>query len=296
MRFNPDNYSFAETCYLTVCQTASIPKINNKLKKAIKWYNAAPGRLLSISIITLDSEELTLRIISAIKKYSETKKLHQLTAPKINVYTPTGIALNDRFLMHISSIDTHSPRIELISIHKDIYAFKDPLHVIKKITSDCAALNISITHYFEASSPKSLCLSTSFASRLRRPDTTRTPVIELPLSDKFTPAAATLAIFDLVATLWNTEASVHLSLGGLVKSFLLAKEFHTLRTLGISTKILEPRLPKEYSEIFEMILLRHILPNTMPPILSTVMRNDVDILADSHECQSPFFLSSAIGP
>ncbi|GIH02854.1 hypothetical protein Rhe02_09210 [Rhizocola hellebori] len=218
--------------------------------------------------------------------------------PTLRVYCllPSNI---EHLIGQLAKADMQTPRIEVIRV------LTQPLQPprLAQLMGEAASAETSLLQiwsYLELSSVAELAqlsdlLKERAVDSAGQPAFRRFPVVEVPGSFSINDA-------DPIADFWYqhpqvqtaSSRSLHGRLETFFRLFELARLAHILAGLPHVAADDAELGDREHLPAFEDWLRRRELLTTEPYLQNAILEHDVDLLADSHECQSPVFTFAAL--
>jgi hypothetical protein len=192
----------------------------------------------------------------------------------------------------LAAADAKTPRLEVIRVLARPLE-RPRLAQLSREAASAESAQLLFRAYLQLSSTRELAqvaelLTDQAPDPPHRPTFRRFPVVEVP---------GTLSAGDWapIAELWSQhprlqEASTR-SLRGRIETFFRLFELVRLGRVGIQLSLSSHDVGRDDGELsaFRAWLDRSGLLAAEPHVESAILEHDVDLLADSHECQSPVF-------
>lgn len=260
--------------------------VDREIASAMSWMDAHDGRRLRIELLIRSGLPLT-KLQHFLRGLDAGVAAHR-DRPLVRAYL-VGDEPTNHMLGELADLDTRAPRIEVVRV---LNATSDPswLTQLAREAATAESSMLLFWPYIRVRRPRELAI---LADRLV-PHTPgqagacfrRFPVVELP---------GRLALEDAlpIARFWrrhpDTQASSVRSLGGRIATFFRLYESARLTRLGLDPSSIS--LPVDTSVLtgFSAAIEPSGVLRDEPRTTSAVLEHDVDLLSDSHECQSPVF-------
>ncbi len=266
-----------------------------QVSSALRWRDACDARQLVLNMLVRHVDGLA-EVEHVVRHVDATSAPHR-DRPTLRVYCilPESI---EPLAGRLAEADTRTPRLEVIRVLDRPLEPQRLAQVMREAVAAESAL-LLFWAYLELSSTRELAQLTEFLGdqALGLPDQPafrRFPIVEVPGSFSTSDA-------EPIAEFWSQyprlqEASIR-SLHGRVDGFFRLFELARLARLGVELPpILSDVGPDDYGCLaaFRTWLDRSSLLTMEPHVENAVLEHDVDLLADSHECQSPVFTFAGV--
>jgi hypothetical protein len=265
------------------------PATGAQLSAALRWRDACDARHLVFNMLVRTAAGLA-GVRQVVEHVDALSALHR-DRPILRVYCmlPESIApLVDR----LAAADAKTPRLEVIRVLARPLA-PPRLAQLSREAASAESAQLLFRAYLQLSSTRELAqvaelLTDGAPNPPHRLTFRRFPVVEVPgalSADDWAP----------IAELWSQhprlqEASTR-SLHGRIETFFRLFELVRLGRVGIELPLSSHDVGHDDGDLsaFRTCLDRSGLLTAEPHVESTILEHDVDLLADSHECQSPVF-------
>jgi hypothetical protein len=274
---------------------STTPAAKARVSSVLRWRDACDARQLIVNMLVRHADGLA-EVEHVVRHIDATAAPHR-DRPTLRVYCifPQSI---ERLVGELAEADARTPRIEVIRVLHRPLKPQRLAQLVREATSAESAL-LQFWAYLEFSSTRELAqladlLSDQAFGPPGQPAFRRFPIVEVPGSFSINDAKP-------IAEFWSQhprvqEASTR-SLHGRVETFFRFFELARLARVGVE-------LPQISSDVglddyrclsaFRTWLERSGLLTTEPHLENVVLEHDVDLLADSHECQSPVFTFAGV--
>lgn len=265
------------------------------VSSALHWRDACDARQLVVNMLVRHSDGLA-EVEHVVRHVDATAASHR-DRPILRVYCilPQGI---ERLLGQLAPADTQTPRIEVIRVLDHPLQPQRLAQLIDEAASAESA-RLQFWSYLELSSTHELAqlaglLNDQTFGPHGQPAFRRFPIIEVPGLFGINDA-------EPIAEFWSQhprvqEASTR-SLHGRVETFFRFFELARLARVGVELSDMSSEVRHDgYQSLtaFCAWLDHSSLLTTEPYLENAVLDHDVDLLADSHECQSPVFTFAGV--
>jgi hypothetical protein len=267
------------------------------ISAALRWRDASDARQLMLNILVRDSTSLA-ELATVVRHVDATAARHRDRCG-LRIYCMFTESIEGA-IHQLAEADTRVPRIEVIRI------VDQPLEVpcltqLSREARSAEAARLTFWAYLELSSTRELAqlaglINNGAGSPLDQVEFRRFPVVEVPGQFSLDDAES-------IARFWSQHPQVQdaatRSLHGRVRAFFRLFEIARLAHLGVVLPPLSGDTgADDYRDLpaFSEWLRRSGLMTAEPRLESVILEHDVDLLADSHECQSPVFSFAGITP
>ncbi len=266
-----------------------------QISLALRWRDGCDARQLVVNVLVRHAEGLA-EVEPVVRHVDATAAPHR-DRPTLRVYCvfPESI---ERLVCQLADADTRTPRIEVIRVLDRPLEPKRLAQLMREATS-AESHRLLFWAYLELSSTRELAqvadvIDDQALGLPDQPTFRRFPVVEVP--GPFSPDDA-----EPIADFWSRhpqlqEAATR-SLHGRVDTFFRFFELARLARVGVEL----PPIPSDgdpngyrYLSAFRKWLDHSGLLTREPRTANTVLEHDLDLLSDSHECQSPVFAFAGV--
>lgn len=267
-----------------------------QISSALEWRDANDARQLMVTVLV--HHESGLPEVEHVVRHLDAIAAPHRDRPTLRVYCllPSNI---EHLIGQLAKADTQTPRIEVIRVLAQPLQPPRLAQLMREAASAESSL-LQIWSYLELSSVDELVqlsdlLSERALDPTGQPAFRRFPVVEVP-------GSFTIDDADPIVDFWYRHPQVQTasirSLHGRVQKFFRLFEFARLAHLGARL----PHMVADHAELgdrdhlpaFDAWLRRRNLLTSEPYSPNAILEHDVDLLADSHECQSPVFAFAAL--
>jgi hypothetical protein len=274
---------------------STTPAAKAQISSALRWRDACDARQLVVNMLVQHADGLAE--VEQVVRHVDATACPYRDRPTLRVYCilPQDI---ESLVGQLATADTRTPRIEVIRVLDPPLKPQRLAQLMREAASAESAL-LQFWAYLELSSTRELAqladlLSDRDFGPPGQPAFRRFPIVEVPGSFSIDDA-------EPIAEFWSQhprvqEASTR-SLHGRVETFFRFFELARLARVGVE-------LPHSSSDVgpddyrclsaFHTWLDRSGLLTTEPHLGNAIIEHDVDLLADSHECQSPVFTFAGV--
>jgi hypothetical protein len=266
-----------------------------KISSALRWRDACDARQLVVNMLVRHAQGLAE--VGRIVQHVDAIAASHRDRPTLRVYCILAESI-ECLVGQLAEADTRTPRIEVIRVLDRPLEPQRLAQLIRESTS-AESSQLLFWTYLELSSTRELAqLSNLMCDQgLGLPDQPafrRFPIVEVP-------GAFSINDAEPIAEFWTQhprlqEAATR-SLHGRVDAFFRLFELARLAQVGVELPPISghgsPNDDRCLSA-FRKWVDRSGLLTTEPHMANAVLEHDVDLLADSHECQSPVFSFAAV--
>lgn len=261
-----------------------------QISSALRWRDACDARELVVNMLVRHARGLAE--VERIVRHVDAITAPHRDRPTLRVYCILAESI-ERLVGQLAEADTRTPRIEVIRVLDRPLEPERLAQLVRESTS-AESSRLLFWTYLELSSTRELAL---LAELIRdqglglpdQPAFRRFPIVEVP-------GAFSINDAEPIAEFWTQhpqlqEAATR-SLHGRVDAFFRLFELARLAQVGVELPPISGRGgPDDYRclSAFRKWVDRSGLLTAEPHTANTVLEHDVDLLADSHECQSPVF-------
>lgn len=280
---------------LELAESATTSTACGKISSALRWRDACDARQLLVNVLVRHAEGLGE--VGCIVRHVDATAAPHRDRPLLRVYCAFPESI-DRLVSHLAEVDTRTPRIEVIRILDRPLEARWLAQLMRESMS-AESSRLLFWTYLQLASTRELAqladlirdqgLGLSDESAFRR-----FPIVEVP-------GAFSISDAKPIAEFWaqhpQFQETATRSLHGRVEAFFRLFELARLSRVGFELKPISGHGDPDdyrYLEAFRKWVDRSGLLTTEPQMASGILEHDVDLLADSHECQSPVFSFAAI--
>ena len=266
-----------------------------QIASAVLWRDACDARQLAVNILVRHLAGLAE--LEDIVEHVDTTAARHRDRSTIRVYCSFAESI-EHVIGQLADIDTRAPRIEFIRV-LDCPLERGRLAQLAREAASAESSRLLFWTYLELSSTRELVqLAALMDDQARGPldqaSFRRFPIVEIP--GPFNTDDA-----EPIAQFWSRQPQLQeaatRSLNGRVSTFFQLFEIARLARVGVELPpISSDAGPEDYRclSAFRKWLASSNLLTAEPRIENVVLEHDVDLLADSHECQSPVFTFAGV--
>lgn len=266
-----------------------------QVSSALCWRDVCDARQLVVNMLVRHAGDLAE--VGAIVQHVDAIAAPHRDRPTLRVYYILAESI-ERLVGQLAEVDTRTPRIEVVRV---LDRPLEPQRFAQLMRESMSAESgrLLFWTYLELSSTRELAQLADLIcdQGLGLPDQPafrRFPIVEVPGSFSISDA-------EPIAEFWEQypqlqEATIR-SLHGRVETFFRLFELARLYQVGVELPPISGHGgPDDYRclSAFRKWVDRSDLLITEPHVASGILKHDVDLLADSHECQSPVFSFAAL--
>lgn len=278
---------------LELADPATALAAREQISSALLWRDACDARQLVVNILVRQRAGLA-ELENVVRHVDATAARHRdRSTLRIYCSFPESI---ERLVDQLADVDTRAPRIEVIRVVARPLERGRLAQLMREATS-AEASRLVFWAYLELSSTRELAqlahlMGEQALGPLDQAAFRRFPIVEIP--GLFSPDDA-----EPIAQFWSQhpqlqEAATR-SLQGRVSTFFRLFEIARLARVGVELPPITSDADGDRClSTFRAWLARSSLLTTEPHIESVILEHDVDLLADSHECQSPVFTFAGV--
>jgi hypothetical protein len=274
---------------------SATPGAKARLSSVLRWRDACDARQVVVNVLVRHVDGLA-EVAHVVRHVDATAAPHR-DRPTIRVYCILAQSI-ERLVGQLAAADTRTPRIEVIRV------LDHPLKpqrlaqlMCEAASAECALLQFWA--YLELSATRELPQVADLLNdqAFRPPNQLafrRFPIVEVIGSFSVDDA-------EPIAKFWSQHPRVqeasNRSLHGRVETFFGFFEIARLARLGVELPYIWSDVgPDDYRCLseFRAWLDRSGLLNAEPHLENSILEHDVDLLSDSHECQSPVFTFAGV--
>jgi hypothetical protein len=272
-----------QTLSIELVGPESTPAAAAKLSSSVRWRDESDARTLVVNVLVRHAAAVR-EVRHLVQQVDATAATHR-DRPILRVYCLPRDDLH-QLIAVLAETDTRTPRIEVVRV------LDHPLEPrrLAQLTREAAAAEDALLQFWAYLALPSASELVELAGLLRDDHRMfrRFPIVEVP-------GPFTMADADPIAAFWRRypqmqQASAR-SLNGRVATFFELFEYARLTRLGL---MLAHDVDDGLSSAYHRWLDGNNLLATEPRLDTGVLEHDVDLLSDSHECQSPVFAFAGI--
>lgn len=281
------------TLELTEAETAVAARA--QLSSALRWRDACDARRLVVNILVRHADGLAE--VGRIVRHVDAMAAPHRDRPTLRVYCIFAASI-ESLVGRLAEADTRAPRIEVIRV---LDRPLEPRRLARLIRESTAAESSRLLFwtYLELASTRELAQLSGLMSDqgLGLPGQSalrRFPIVEVP-------GAFSIDDAEPIAEFWarhpQLQEAATRSLHGRVDGFFRLFELARLAHVGVELPPASGHRGADDHRClpeFRRWVDRSGLLTAEPQLANAVLEHDVDLLADSHECQSPVFSFAAV--
>jgi hypothetical protein len=296
---NDDTIGQGALAHRLVTLELAEPEITNaahsQISSALRWRDACDARQLVVNMLVQHAQGLAQ--VGRIVRHVDAVAAPHRDRPTLRVYCVLAESI-ERLVGQLAEADTRTPRIEVIRVLNRPLEPQRLAQLMRESTS-AESSRLQFWTYLELSSTSELAqlanlmcdqgLDLPHQSAFRR-----FPIVEVP-------GAFSISDAKPIAEFWaqhpRLQEAATRSLHGRVDTFFRLFELARLTQVGVELQPISGHgNPNDYQRLpaFCKWADRSGLLTTEPHMTNAVLEHDVDLLTDSHECQSPVFSFAAV--